>query len=161
MQTLLSSALGALMLSSFVALPALAADPAKFMADFYKVADSRPFNAAALAKHFSDDFVDHDPGHGSQSSDKDAAVGLYASLAEGAPDSRHEITFIEKVGTDKALVRWRFKGTHTGNLLGIPATGKSFDFAALELWEIKDGKIVGLWHVEEIAKMLEQLGLAQ
>jgi steroid delta-isomerase-like uncharacterized protein len=161
MQTLLTSALGALMLSGIAVLPAQADDATKFMTEFYKIADARPFDASALSAQYADDFVDHDFHGPADQSHKQASIELFTSLATGAPDSRHEISFIESVGENKALVRWRFKGTHTGEMLGIPATNKSFDIAALELWEIKNGKIVGLHHVEEIANLLQQLGLAE
>lgn len=161
MQKSLASVIGALLLSSLFAFGAQANEAVKVMTEFYKTADARPFDPKALAKFYSDKHVNHDPRPNQQGTDKEDSIGLFTSLAVGAPDSRHEITFIEAVGEKKALVRWKFKGTHTGDMLGIPATGKTFDIAGMELWEIKDGKIVGIWHVEEIAKLLQQLGLAK
>tara|TARA_B110000967_G_C18600985_1_gene419224 strand:- start:53 stop:226 length:174 start_codon:yes stop_codon:yes gene_type:complete len=36
---------------------------------------------------------------------------------------------------------WNFKGTHTGDFFGIPATGKKVDIDGVNLVKMKDGKI--------------------
>ena len=135
---------------------AIAQTPVEIMKDFYKVADARPFNGDKLKAFYSEDYTDHD-NHSGQPSSSEAAIELFEMLASAAPDSVHEISFIEPVGKDKALVRWKFKGTQTGPLFGIPASNNTFDIAGMELWHIKDGKIVGIWHVEELMQLVEQI----
>ena len=53
----------------------------------------------------------------------------------------------------------RIKGTNTGPLMGSPATGKRADFGYMDMYRIANGQIVEVWHVEDIAGMLAQLGL--
>lgn len=138
----------------------MSSDPVERIREFYEVADARPMSTEQLAAFFADEFVDHDPNPEEGPLSAEEEVATYAMLADGAPDSVHHLTFVEAVGDDKALVRWRFEGTHTGELFGIPATGQRFDIAGMELWEFETGKITGLWHVEEIATLLAQLGVA-
>ena len=133
-----------------------AQSPVDFMAEFYKVADARPFDGEKLRAFYSENYTDHD-NHSGQPSSREDAIELFAMLASAAPDSVHDITFIEPVGSDKALVRWKFKGTQTGPLFGMPASGKPFNISGMELWEIKEGKIVGIWHVEELMQLVEQI----
>lgn len=138
---------------------AAANDAVEVMTRFYQVADARPFDAQKLASFYADSYIDHDSHSGKPASPQDA-ITTFTILAEGAPDSRHDITFIKPVDDNKALVRWRYKGTHTGNLFGMPGSDNAFDIAGMELWEVNDGKIIGLWHVEELMQLFEQIAPA-
>lgn len=141
----------------FAATSATADTPVERMKEFYVLADERPFDPEKIAVFLSADFVDHDPGPGSTSG-RDYVVGVFTQLANGAPDSKHEIEFIEPVGDNKALVRWQYVGTHTGTMFGFPATGNAINISGLELWEFnEDGVAVGLWHIEELATLFQQL----
>lgn len=135
---------------------AVANDAVEQMKQFYKVADARPFDAKALAPFFSKNFTDHDASDKSHNS-PESVITVFTALANAAPNSAHNITFIEPVGDNKALVRWKFVGTQTGELFGAPASGNDFNIAGMELWEFQDGKISGLWHVEELMKLFEQI----
>lgn len=135
---------------------AQAQTPVETMKAFYQVADARPFNREKLRQFYSENYIDHDD-HSNKPSSSEDALALFEMLASAAPDSIHEISFIEPVGKDKALVRWRFKGTQTGPLFGIPASHNQFDIAGMELWHINEGKIIGIWHVEELMQLMEQL----
>ncbi|WP_299211809.1 ester cyclase [uncultured Tateyamaria sp.] len=131
--------------------------PVEVMTAFYEIADERPFDPTKFAPFFASTFDDHDPQPtGGLESGEDVA-GFFAALAAGSTNSRHVIDYIVPVGDDKALVRWQFVGTHDGNMFGFPATGNTIDISGMELWEFKDGKISGLWHVEELATMFQQL----
>ncbi len=39
------------------------------------------------------------------------------------------------------MKHWNFKGTHTGDFFGIPATRKKVDIDGVNLVKMKDGKI--------------------
>ena len=43
---------------------------------------------------------------------------------------------------DKVVIRWSFSGTHQGNLLGIPATGKKVSWTGITIYRIVDEKVV-------------------
>ncbi len=129
----------------------------ELMKQFYKVADARPFDAKKLEVFFADKFVDYDSAEGHNVSGGEKIVNTFSELATGAPDSYHKIEFIEAVGQNKALVRWQYIGTHTGSLFGIPASGGKIDISGMELWEFTDGKVSGLWHVEELATLFQQI----
>ena len=49
-------------------------------------------------------------------------------------------------------------GPHVGDFFGVPATGKSVHYEAIEMWKTKDGKIVEGWHVENLLQVLIQIG---
>ena len=76
----------------------------------------------------------------------------------GFPDVHCEVGDLVEEGD---VVAWaiRAKGTHTGEFLGIPATGRTIDFDSLNIGRFRDGR--GLQHkvVMDTAAMMAQLGL--
>ena len=61
--------------------------------------------------------------------------------------------------SDKVATRLTFKGTHSGELMGIPPTGKQVTFTALAIDRLVDGKIADRWHLFDTLGMLQQLGV--
>jgi steroid delta-isomerase-like uncharacterized protein len=54
---------------------------------------------------------------------------------------------------------YTFSATHTGPLMGIPATGKSFTVAAMDFVRLRDRKLVEHWGLIDTGSMMAQLGL--
>ena len=137
--------------------PASTNEAVKTVRAFYEVADARPMNVERVRAYFAADFVDHDAAHEGVHVDK--AVDTYAALAQGAPDSYHELVMVLPSGNDKAVVYWRYKGTNTNDLLGIPSGDepRAYDIAGIEIFTVTDGRIAEMWHVEEIHKLMETL----
>lgn len=65
--------------------------------------------------------------------------------------------------TDGDLVAIRFTahGTHSGEFMGVPATGKKFQVTGIVINRLADGHIVEGWSEFDQAGMLVQLGLAK
>ncbi len=84
---------------------------------------------------------------------------LYASqtFRSAVPDLRCTIKDLLVRG-DKITVRLLFAGTHKGEFMGHPATGKPVKFFAIDILRIRGGKIVEDWHLEDNLNLLEQLG---
>lgn len=60
---------------------------------------------------------------------------------------------------DKVAVRLTFRGTHGGEFMGIPPTGKTLTIAAIAIDRVSDGKITEHWVVRDDLGMLQQLGV--
>ena len=60
---------------------------------------------------------------------------------------------------DKIVKHWNFKGTHTGNFFGIPATGNEVDIDGVTLVKMKDGKIAQEQDFMDNLSFYQQLGL--
>ena len=58
---------------------------------------------------------------------------------------------------DRVAVRWRATATHTGELYGIPPTGKSGALDGCDILRIADGRIVESWPFYDRLTMLELL----
>jgi predicted ester cyclase len=53
-----------------------------------------------------------------------------------------------------------FGGTHRGELMGIPPTGKRVEAAAMNINRIVDGKLVESWAILDMLGLMQQLGAA-
>jgi predicted ester cyclase len=63
------------------------------------------------------------------------------------------------VDGDKVVSRLTFRGTHTGDLMGIPPTGKSVAIAETIIDRVAGGKIVESWRLFDQMTMMQQLGV--
>ena len=85
---------------------------------------------------------------------------LYASQAfrTAVPDLHCTIEDL-LVNGDKVTARLLFTGTHKGEFMGHPATGKPVKFLAIDILRIRNGKIIEDWHLEDNLTLFEQLGV--
>lgn len=60
---------------------------------------------------------------------------------------------------DKVVTRWTGRGTHRGELQGIPPTGKQATVTGMTLERIVNGKVVEAWDQFDTLGMLQQLGV--
>ncbi len=59
---------------------------------------------------------------------------------------------------DKVVCRGMIYGTHKGDLMGIPPTGKDVAFGLIIIYQIAEGKIVNHWMQTDGIGLLQQLG---
>ncbi len=60
---------------------------------------------------------------------------------------------------DTVAVRSVTRGIHSGELLGVPATGRELEFRASDVHRLENGRIVQTWHLEDYFGIATQLGL--
>ena len=93
-------------------------------------------------------------GLGDRESWRQAIAGYRGAF----PDSH--VTFDELiVSRDTVVGRWRATGTHTGQLPGLPPTGKPIAMGGITIYRIADGKIAEAWEQLDMLGMWEQLGV--
>jgi predicted ester cyclase len=91
-------------------------------------------------------------------------VGLAANqayirdLQAAFPDGRIETVRMLGEG-DWLAVQWMWTGTQTGNLPGLPATGKPVRLEGVSLVRHAHGKAVEIWDFDDQFGMLQQLGV--
>ena len=86
----------------------------------------------------------------------DATRNYYYNFLTGFSDS--DFTILEVVGQGNRLVKhWNFKGTHTGNFFGIPASGNKLNLSGTTMVTIKDGKIAKEQDFFDMMSMVNQL----
>jgi steroid delta-isomerase-like uncharacterized protein len=60
---------------------------------------------------------------------------------------------------DKVVNRWTVRGTHRGDLFGIPPTGKAVEFSGISIFRIAGGQMQEAWVERDEIGMMRQLGL--
>jgi steroid delta-isomerase-like uncharacterized protein len=108
--------------------------------------------------HFlAPDFVDHGALPGTPPGAAGFADGVRRMLA-AFPDAHNHIHDLVAEG-DRVVTRWTMTGTHTGDGLGFPATGRAVRIDGITLARIADGRIAEHWIYRDDIAMLRQLGL--
>jgi predicted ester cyclase len=54
---------------------------------------------------------------------------------------------------------WTMRGTHTGQLFGIPATGQPIEILEAGIWHLVDGQVIEAWFFGDELRLLRQLGV--
>ncbi len=90
----------------------------------------------------------------------DSARAYYGQFLTGFSHIQFTIRDIFGQG-DKLVKHWNFKGTHTGNFFGIPATGKAVEVDGVTLVKMSNGKIAEEEDFFDTYQFMVQLGQIQ
>lgn len=82
----------------------------------------------------------------------------YSNFVTGFSDVEFTMKNVFGQG-DNIVKHWTFKGTHSGDFFGIPATGKTVDVEGTTLVKMKDGKIAQEQDFMDNLEFYQQLGL--
>src|SRR4051794_31317797 len=80
----------------------------------------------------------------------------FEMMKHAFPDLRAHVEDIV-AADDKIAVRLRFRGTHVGTFLGIPATGRAVEYVSHEFYRVAHGLIAEEWICSDMATLLRRL----
>lgn len=104
------------------------------------------------------DLVDHDPldfpGRQAGAAGLLQVVGM---IRAAIPDLRRDVEDQIAEG-DTVVTRFVDRGTHLGELLGHPASGRPLAVRGINIEVVRDDRIQEVWHLEDIAGLVAQLG---
>ena len=105
----------------------------------------------------ADGFVEHEETAGLEPT-KEGVKQLFRTYRTAFPDLRMEAQDV-LVCDDKVVARVRGTGTHQGEFMGMPATGKSVDVQLIDIIRFgDDGLAHEHWGVFDALAMMQQLG---
>ena len=84
---------------------------------------------------------------------KDASV----FFRKAVPDLNCTIEAIYII-EDKAVVRLNFKGSFSGDFGNKKGRSQKINFSAVDMYTVKEGKIIENWHLEDNLTLMKQLG---
>lgn len=103
------------------------------------------------------DYVGHDPSLPEDARGPEGVRELIAGYRAAFPDIR--VTVEDQIAEgDMVVTRWAATGTHQGELMGMPATGKQGTVTGITIDRIADGKIVESWDNWDTLGLMQQLG---
>ena len=81
-----------------------------------------------------------------------------AEIFRVATPGTHEVA-MQVAEEDLVVSRIIGRGTHAGELLGIPPSNKEIETDGIAIHRVRDGKIVEYWSVVDVANILQQIGV--
>jgi steroid delta-isomerase-like uncharacterized protein len=113
-------------------------------------------NLDILDEMVAPDFIDHSPSMNADTVEDQKAI--MKEMIGAFPDLNVMIDDLVVVG-DKVIVRWTMTGTNSGELMGMPATGKSVKVSGISVDRVGGGKIHEHWENWDELGFMAQLGL--
>jgi predicted ester cyclase len=106
----------------------------------------------------AEDLVDHIEVPGLDLTGRERYRANAQLMRTAFPDFRNPLDLIVAEG-DIAVSYGRMVGTNTGEMMGIPPTGKAIDLPTFGMLRFKDGQAVERWGAHDNMIMMQQLGL--
>jgi len=133
------------------------ADKAVVLRLFNEAINERRFDV--LDELVATDFVLHSAllgeVHGGEAY-KQSVLGLL----KPCPDFHATVEDLIAAEGDTVVTRLTYRGTDTGGFVrGHSATGKPFEFGAIYIWRLANGKLVELWQEADRMRLMQQLDL--
>jgi steroid delta-isomerase-like uncharacterized protein len=110
---------------------------------------------AAIDQFIAADAAGNDPDFGAG---REAFRAQWRQWRAAFPDLRFAVDDLIAEG-DKVLTRWTLTGTHTGEFMGIPATGRRISVTGMSLDRIENGMIVEGFDGWDALGLRRQLGV--
>src|ERR1700704_3513073 len=124
----------------------------RFMDEFLNAHD------VSIARQFvTGDHVAHFAGI-PQTLDLQAWLHVGQGYFEAFPDFHLTVQDLVAEG-DRVAVRWTWTGTHKGEFMGAPATGKHVEGAGMGLYRVSGSLIAEQWVTEDMTALMRQLGV--
>ena len=106
----------------------------------------------------ADDFVEHEETPGLTPT-KAGVQDFFRMQRAAFPDMQIDAQDVIASG-DKVVVRASYTGTHQGEFMGMPATGRSVDVQLIDIFRLGgEGLVHEHWGVLDALAMMQQLGV--
>ena len=131
-----------------------------------KAVVGRFFDEAINQRHYdvidevvASDFVLHSALLG-EVHGRDAYKQSVLGLLNPCPDFRATVEDLISAEGDTVVSRLTYRGTDRGGFVkGHAATGKPFEFGAIYIWRLSNGKLAELWQEADRVRLMQQLGI--
>lgn len=120
---------------------------------YYEMLDNG--DIGAVMELFADDLVWRFSGMGAL--DKKGLHGLIQAFCTAFPDMKH-ILDPQTAEGEWVTTPLTFRGTHKGDMMGIPPSGKSVEIRGINIHRVVDGKIVEAETVVDMLTLMQQIG---
>lgn len=110
----------------------------------------------AVDELFADDYVMHDPNAPDEIEGRDGFKAYVRTFHAAFPDLEVE-QLDQLVDGDEVATRFVIRGTHEGELFGIPATGRTVTVDGTIVSRIEGDRIAEEWTVVDVLGLLQQL----
>lgn len=117
-------------------------------------------NTSLSGELFDPEFINHSAPAGSDSGPGGMLHTFNESLRPAFPDLK-VIIHSQVAEGDLVTTRKTITGTHSGNLMGIPPTGKKVQIEVIDMIRIRNGRYYEHWGINTFPTVIEQLKSGQ
>lgn len=118
-------------------------------------------NAAAIHDYLAPDVVEHGLAPLEQIAQGfDDLVAFHRSFLQSFPDAKFTVDDVLVEG-DTTVVRFHVDGTHLGDGIGVPATGRKISFTGMGFGRWRDGKMIEIWNSFDQLSLMRQIGVVE
>ena len=114
-------------------------------------------NVEIMPEIYHPEYQGHDPG-GMHSGDlaqfTETCKAVFAAFS-GVEVIIHELL----EDGDRVIKRWTARSKHTGEFMGIPASGNEVEFTGINIYRIADGKIIEAWCNSDTLGFMQAIGV--
>lgn len=107
---------------------------------------------------FTDDHVYHGPSVPGELRGANAFKEMLSGFTQAMPDAREKVED-QLADGDKVFTRFSGRGTHTGELMGMGASGKELTWTGMVVSRFSEGLIAEEWVEWDSLSFLQQLGV--
>ena len=115
-------------------------------------------NFDGLESLMAENAVDHQTMPGIEATGREGFKAMVTAMRTAFPDIHSHVDDIIDAG-DKVVIRSTMHGTNTGEMMGMPPTGKSITAQSIDIIRFENGMAVEHWGITEELQMMQQLGL--
>jgi steroid delta-isomerase-like uncharacterized protein len=110
---------------------------------------------AAVDELLTDDFTPHT--WGPMPPGRDGLKEAITRVSAGISEARMTVEDVIAEG-DRVAVRLTSSALHTGEFMGMPASGKRYEIGEIHIFRLREGRVVEHWHQADFLGMMRQLG---
>ena len=111
---------------------------------------------AVVDAHIPSDFIAHsspDDIHGPEGYKQ-----FFSMIHQAFPDIHFTVEDVI-AEADQVVMRWRVRGTHRGEFMGIPATGRKVAMTGMTIGRMAGNKVIEGWTNWDLFALMQQLGV--
>ena len=106
-------------------------------------------------RFLAEDYINHEALFSAEG--REANQQFRAAFFTGLPDVKVTMQDLVISG-DRVVGRFTYRGTHTGDLAGIPASGKPVEIRSIDIWRVQNGMFAEHWDEINAMQMFQQIG---
>ncbi len=114
-------------------------------------------NLGVVDELFATDYVLHDPASPEEISGPEGIKQFVQMYRSAFPDTH--ITVEDQIAEgDEVVTRWTGRGTHQGELFGVPPSGNRVEVSGITISRFEGGKFVEDWTNSDFLGLMRQIG---
>lgn len=112
-------------------------------------------NPDLVDRFVATDYINH---NAAVADGREANRQFWTAFFAGLPDLTATMEDLVISG-DRVVGRFVYRGTHTGDLLGIPATDNAVEMRSIDIWRVSDGMFIEHWDELNLMEVFQQVGV--